>query len=126
MIAKDEEATLLRSVVRENAKSILTARRRAERRSTAYLAEAQRLSRTGSFGWRLSTGEIFWSEETFRIFQYDQTTKPTLEIILLRVHPEDAAKVKETIDRATQDGKHFEHEYRLLMPDGTVKHVHVV
>jgi PAS domain S-box-containing protein len=103
--------------------------RRAEdavRQSEAYLTEAQRLSRTGSFGWRPSTGEIFWSEETFRIFEYDRTTKPTVEVILQRIHPEDAAEVKQTIDRASQDGKHFEHEYRLVMPDGSVKHVHVV
>src|SRR5437016_3937560 len=95
-------------------------------RSEAYLAEAQRLSRTGSFGWRVSTGEIIWSEETFRIFQYDRTTTPTVELVLQRVHPEDAALVKQTIERASQDGKNFEHEYRLLMPDGSVKHVHVV
>jgi PAS domain S-box-containing protein len=96
------------------------------RRSEAYLAEAQRLSRTGSFGWRVSTGEIIWSEETFRIFQYDRTTTPTVELILQRVHPEDGALVKQTIERASQDGKNFEHEYRLLMPDASVKHVHVV
>ena len=95
-------------------------------RSEAYLAEAQGLSHTGSFGWRVSTGEIIWSEETFRIFQYDRTTKPTVELLLQRVHPEDAALVKQTIERASQDGKNFEHEYRLLMPDGSVKHVHVV
>jgi PAS domain S-box-containing protein len=95
-------------------------------RSEAYLAEAQRLSHTGSFGWRVSTGEIIWSEETFRIFQYDRTTKPTLELFLQRVHPEDAGLVEQTIELASQDGKDFEHEYRLLMPDGSVKHVHVV
>src|ERR1700719_1522319 len=68
-------------------------RKRAEeslRQSETYLAEAQRLSKTGSFGWRPSTGEILWSEETFRIFQYDRTTKPTAELILQRVHSEDA------------------------------------
>ena len=96
------------------------------RRSEAYLAEAQRLSHTGSFGWRPSTGEIMWSEETFRIFQYDRTTTPTVELVLQRVHPEDSALVKQTIDRASQDGKNFEHEYRLRMPDGSGKHVHVV
>jgi len=95
-------------------------------RSEAYLAEAQRLSHTGSFGWRVSTGEIIWSEETFRIFQYDRTTKPTVELLLQRVHPDDTALVKQTIERASQDGKNFEHEYRLLKPDGSVKHVHVV
>src|SRR5467141_1613417 len=95
-------------------------------RSEAYLAEAQGLSHTGSFGWRVSSGEISWSEETFRIFQYDRTTKPTVELILQRVHPEDAALVKRTIECASQDGKNFEHAYRLLMPDGSVKHLHVV
>src|ERR1700726_4226616 len=104
-------------------------RKRAEeslRQSEAYLAEAQRLSHTGSFGWRPSTGEILWSEETHKIFEYDQATKPSIEVILQRVHREDAASVKETVERASQDGKDFEHEYRLVMPDSGVKHVHVV
>src|SRR3984893_6671278 len=104
-------------------------RKRAEaalRLSETYLAEAQRLRHTGSFGWRPSTGEIIWSEETFRIFQYDRTTTPTVEVILQRVHPADVASVKETVERASQDGKDFDHEYRLVMPDGAVKYVHVV
>src|SRR2546422_3278501 len=104
-------------------------RRFAERkleRSEAYLAEAQRLSHTGSFGWRPSTGELLWSDETFQIFQYDRTTTPTVEVILQRVHPDDAPLVRETIERASQDGRDFEHEYRLVMPDGAVKHVDVV
>ncbi|MDX6532128.1 MAG: hypothetical protein QOH41_4418 [Blastocatellia bacterium] len=96
------------------------------RQSEAYLSEAQQLSHTGSFGWRVSTGEILWSEETFRIFQFEATTKPTVELIFQRVHPDDVAFVKQTIDRASQDGKDFDLEYRLLMPDGFVKHVHVV
>jgi len=96
------------------------------RRREAYLAEAQRLSHTGSFGWRISTGEIIWSEETFRIFQYDRATKPTVELVVQRVHPEDADLVKQTIERASREGKDFDHEYRLVMPDGFVKHVHVV
>src|ERR1700737_4588320 len=95
-------------------------------RRGAYLAEAQRLSHTGSFGWRPSTGEIFLAEETFRIFQYDPATKPTVELALRRVHPDDAALVKQTIERAPQGGKDFEHEYRLVMPDGSVKYVHVM
>jgi PAS domain S-box-containing protein len=122
----DDENELLRSVALQNANSILVARQRAERRSEAYLAEAQRLSHTGSFGWRPSTGEVLWSEETFRIFQYDRTTKPTMELVLQRVHPEDAAFVKQTIERASQDGRNFDHEYRLVMPEGSVKQVHVV
>jgi len=104
-------------------------RRQAEdalRRSEAYLAEAQRLSHTGSFGWTPSAAAIIWSEETFRIFQYERTTKPSIELILLRVHPEDVALVKQTIEQASQDGKDFEHEYRLSTPDGSVKHIQVV
>jgi PAS domain S-box-containing protein len=106
--------------------SQLTAVNEELRRSQAYLAEAQRLSHTGSFGWRVSIGEIIWSEETFRIFQYNRTTIPTVELVLQRVHPEDAAFVKQTIERASQDGRDFEHEYRLVMPDGAVKHVNVM
>ena len=104
-------------------------RHRAEdalRRSEAYLAEAQRLSKTGSFGWSVSSGGIRWSEETFRIFEYDRTTEPTVELILKRVHPEDAVHVKQTIESASMNGKDFEHEYRLVMPDHSVKYVHVV
>jgi PAS domain S-box-containing protein len=94
--------------------------------SEAFLAEAQRLSKTGSFGWCVTTGEIRWSEETFRIFQYERTTKPTVELVLQRVHPEDAAFVQQTIERASQDANDFDHEYRLVMPDGSIKYVHVV
>jgi PAS domain S-box-containing protein len=125
MTTKPDEDELLRSVALQNATSILIARQRAERRSEAYLAEAQRLSHTGSFGWRPSTDEIMWSEETFRIFQYDQSTKPTVELVLQRVHPDDAAFVRQTILRAAHDGKDFDHEYRLVMPDSSVKYVHV-
>jgi PAS domain S-box-containing protein len=110
----------------ENANSVLAERRSVERRSEAYLAEAQRLSHTGSFGWKPSTGEIIWSEETFRIFQFDPTMTPTVELVLQRVHPEDAALVQQTIARAEQDGKDFDHEYRLVMPDSSLKYVHVV
>jgi C4-dicarboxylate-specific signal transduction histidine kinase len=106
--------------------SQLTALNEELRRSQAYLAKAQRLSHTGSFGWRPSTGEIFCSEETFRIFQYDPTTTPTIELAFRRVHPDDAALVKQTIERASQDGRDFDHEYRLLMPDNSVRCVHVV
>ena len=98
----------------------------ALRSREAYLAQAQRLSQTGSFGWRPSSGEILWSEETFRIFEYDGTTKPTVGLVLERVHPEDTALVQETIERASLDGKDFDFEHRLLMPDGSVKYVRVV
>jgi PAS domain S-box-containing protein len=98
----------------------------ALRSSQMYLAEAQRLSQTGSFGWNTSSGEIFWSEESFRIFGYDYTPSVTLEMALERVHPEDKALVQRTLDRASGDGKDFDYEHRLLMPDGSVKYVRVV
>jgi PAS domain S-box-containing protein len=94
--------------------------------SEAYLAEAQSLSHTGSFGWVVSTGQIFWSEETFRIFEYEPATQPTVELILQRIHPEDKAFVRQVIDRAAQDGNDFDVEYRLLMPDQRIKYLHVI
>jgi PAS domain S-box-containing protein len=95
-------------------------------RSEAYLEEAQRLSHTGSFGWRPSTGEILWSDETFRIFQYERATIPTVGLFLQRVHPEDTTLVKRISERASRDGKDFDYECRLAMPDGSVRYVHVV
>ena len=64
-------------------------------RSETYLAGAQTLSHTGSFGWDISTGEQFWSEETYRIFEYDRTVRPTLQLALERVHPEDLQLVQQ-------------------------------
>ena len=94
--------------------------------SEMHLTEAQRLSRTGSFGWNVSTGELFWSDETFRIFQCDRAAKPTLGLIFERTHPDDRAAVQKTVQQASDDGKDFDHEHRLLMPDGSVKYVHAV
>ena len=102
--------------------------RRAEealRRSEAYLAIAQSLSQTGSFGWDVASGEIFWSLETYRIFEVDPVTKPTLEFILRRVHPDDGLRVKETFERISLDRTDFNLEHRLLMTDGRVKYVRV-
>jgi PAS domain S-box-containing protein len=104
-------------------------RRRAEnalRRSEAYLAEAQRLSHTGSFGWNISTGQIYWSPETFRIFDLEPTVTPTVEFVIQRTHPQDRTIVRETVDRASQEGQNFDFEHRLLLPDGSVKYLRVV
>src|SRR6266478_1204981 len=104
-------------------------RKKAEvelRRGKAYLTEAQRLSQTGSFGCRLSTGEMFWSEETFRIYGYDRSTQPAVVRVLERVHPEDQALVQERMDQANRDEKDCRVECRLLLPDGSVKHVCIV
>jgi PAS domain S-box-containing protein len=105
-------------------------RRQAEedlRRSEVYLAEAQRLSQTGSFGWTPSSGRIFWSDETFRIFEYEREITPTAELLMdQRVHPEDVARVRQVVERASRDGQDYAHEHRLQMPDGRVKHIRVV
>ncbi|OPY94615.1 PAS domain-containing sensor histidine kinase [Bradyrhizobium sacchari] len=128
--------------VRENAKAMLwaddrpivliacediTERKQTElalQRSEAHLAQAQELSHTGSFSWNATTGEAFWSKETFRIFQLDPQTNPAPQLVVERTHPDDRASVKEIIDKAMRDLTDFEHEYRLLLPDGSVKHIH--
>jgi len=96
------------------------------RRREAYLTGAQRLSRTGSFGWRPNSGEIVWSDETYRIFEYDCGEKPSVNMVLLRTHPQDRAFHQQVIDRASQTATDFELEYRLLLADGRVKHVHAI
>jgi len=107
----------------------ITVRKRAEaalRKSESYLAEAQKLSKTGSFGWNTSTGELFWTLETFRVFGIDPAIKPTLEIVFERIHPEERAEVRDILDRARQSAADLDFEHRLLMPDGSVKHLHVL
>src|SRR5438309_8957556 len=95
-------------------------------RREAYLTGAQRLSHTGSFGWRPASGEIVWSDETYCIFEYDRALKPTMDLVVQRVHPEDRVDFQEVIDRASGGATHFERGYRLLLPDGRVKHVHAL
>jgi len=104
-------------------------RKRAEdalRRSEAYLTEAQRLSQTGSFGWNVESGEIRWSEEAFRIFEYDPNSVPTIDMVIARTHPDDRGFVGRLIERVTRNRDNWEVEHRLLMPEGSVKYVHVV
>jgi PAS domain S-box-containing protein len=96
------------------------------RRSEAYLAEAQRLSHTGSFGWNVGRREIYWSEETFRIFEYEPKPRVTLEQILERTHPEDRSRHQEILERVSREKTEFDFEHRLLMPDNSVKYLHVV
>jgi PAS domain S-box-containing protein len=96
------------------------------RRREAYLAEAQKLSHTGSFGWKPDTGEIVWSEETYRIFEYDLSVKLTIDAVVQRVHPQDRADFQKVIDGASRGATDFEHAYRLLLPGGRVKHVHAI
>jgi predicted ATPase/signal transduction histidine kinase len=95
-------------------------------RSEASLAEGQRLSHTGSFGWSVLSGDIYWSEETYKIFELDRAVKPTLELIFQRIHPNDRDLVQQTIDRSSEARANLDLEHRLLMPDGSVKYLHVL
>ena len=103
------------------------AERTAElQRSEAYLAEAQRLSHTGSFGWDVPSGKLYWSEETFRIFECDRAEQPTIELVIQKMDPQERARVLETLDRAAQERSDLDFERRLLLPDGKIKHLHIV
>jgi len=98
----------------------------ALRRREAYLAQAQALSHTGSFGWNLTTGELHWSDEIFDILGYKKTVKPSLDLVFDRVHPDDLALVREALSRASEDQDGFDFEHKLLLPNGAIKHVHVI
>ena len=95
-------------------------------KSEAYLAEPQTLSHTHSFGWGASTGELVWSEETFRIFEYDRTIKPAVALVHERIHPEDVERVQQAFTAIAQNGSSIDLEHRLLIPDGSVKTVRVL
>lgn len=96
------------------------------KRSEAFLAEGQRLSRTGSFSWRLSSGEIIWSEELYRIFDFEPGTLITPQRIGSRIHPQDMPFINDVVNQARTVGADLDHEHRLQMPDRTVKHLHVM
>jgi PAS domain S-box-containing protein len=108
----------------------ITERKRAqealERIQAAYLAEAQSLSHTGSFAWVADEGDIVWSEECARIYEFEPTAKPTVETLMEMIHPDDLARVQQTYQRMLEDGDRIDTEHRLLMADGSIKHVHVV
>ncbi len=96
------------------------------RRREAYLTEAQRLSHTGSFGWNISNGDHFWSEETYHIFGLNRAVKPSLDLVLRHVHPDDRDLVRKIVHRASTDGEDFEVKYRIRLLNGLVKHLHVI
>ncbi|WP_460141240.1 PAS domain-containing protein [Pseudomonas sp. S2_E01] len=98
----------------------------ALRQSEAFLAKAQRLSSTGTFSWHAGSNDIIWSEETYRILDLDPGIRPTFDLLYTRIHPEDLSSYKEMIRCQRKKGGDFEHEHRLQLLDGTVKHVHLV
>jgi PAS domain S-box-containing protein len=106
----------------------ITERKLAEeklRRSEACLAEGQRLSHTGSWAWNVHTGDLFWSQEQFRIFGLDpEKVKPTYEMAFEMVHPEDRSILRRDFEKAVNEQCDFEANYRITRPDGTIRHMH--
>ena len=100
----------------------------ARRESEAYLAEAQRLSHTGSWAWAPATGEIrYWSEETYRVLGFDpEAGPPRFEKFFGRLYPEDQDRVRELFGIAIAEKADFETDYRVVHPSGAVKHIHAV
>jgi signal transduction histidine kinase/CheY-like chemotaxis protein len=123
--------TRLSRLVPSVQRALREARERAERkkaeealrRSEMHLAEAERLSHTGSFGWNASTGDIYWSDGAYRIYECELTTKPTVQLVIDRIHPDDRILLRQILDRAAKEGCDFIAEHRLFMADGSVKHV---
>lgn len=116
-----EQFTHIASIAIERAQS-----EAALKRSEAFLAKAQRLSSTGSFSWCVATGEITWSEQTYRIYGIDPGVPVTFELVGTRMHPEDRQWFQELVERAQREGRDLEFEHRLQMPDLSVKYLHVV
>jgi PAS domain S-box-containing protein len=91
-----------------------------------YLAEVQRLSHSGTFGWKVSSGKFVWSDETYRILGFTRGTNPTLDLVFKRIHLGDRDRLQQLGDRAAQNGMDLDVEHRIHMPDGAIKYVHVV
>lgn len=125
-IAARKKAEIGLRELSESLEAKVQLRTRELRRSEAFLAEAQRLSATGSFSWRVATGEITASEQLYRIFELDQSVPMTIELIRSRIHREDLKSFHDVIKRARSAGGGFEFEHRLLTPDHSVKHLHMV
>ena len=115
-----EQVTHIASIAVERAQAEETLKR-----SQVFLAEAQRLSSTGSFAWRVPTGEIIWSEETYRIYEIDPALPVTFDLVGTRIHPEEASWFQSLLGRASSEGRDLEFEHRLQMPDQSVRYLHV-
>jgi PAS domain S-box-containing protein len=110
----------------EKANEDLKAAQAELQRRWQYLAEAQRLSHSGTFGWKVRSGELVWSDETYRILGFTRQTNPTLDLVFDRIHPEDLDRMREIRDLATQNGMDLDVEHRILLPDGSIKYLHAV
>src|SRR5246500_1234289 len=110
----------------EKANEELKAAQAELQRRWQYLAEAQKLSHSGTFGWKVSSGELVWSDETYRILGFARETNPTLDLVFDRIHPEDLDRMREVKDRAARNGMDLDVEHRILLPDGAIKYLHAV
>jgi signal transduction histidine kinase len=121
-----EDITARKQTEAANDLPAIAQRKEELRRSEEFLAEAQRLSLTGSFSWRVATDEITWSDQLYRIFEFDPGMPVTLQLIATRVHPEDMPRLHDMLERARDAGTDFEYEHRLQMPDQSIKYLHIV
>jgi PAS domain S-box-containing protein len=110
----------------EKANEDLKAAQAELQRRWQYLAEAQRLSHSGTFGWKVSSGELIWSDETYRILGFTRETHPTLDLVFDRIHPGDRDHMQQLRDRAARNGMDLDVEHRMLLPDSSIRYVHVV
>src|ERR1700732_2146002 len=103
----------------------ITERKQAEeelRRSEGFLAQGERIGHIGSWGWHVATGLVYWSKEHFRIFDYEpETTKPSNSLFVERIHPDDRFSFEEILNRAVRDKSDFEYDYRIVLPDRSIK-----
>jgi len=130
-VLKERLSRIVSSVHR----ALREARERAERkqaeqqlrRSEAFLAEGQRISHTGSWGWTLSCGKLVWSEEQYRILGFEPgQAEPSVELFLTAVHPEDRSRIRETLEEATQAKRSYAMDYRVVLPGGSIRHLRSV
>ena len=122
-----DRVTVLQSLASQAAISLENAGLYSDlQRSEAFLAQGQSISQTGSFGWTTGGREFYWSEEIYNILEYDRATTASLDLALERIHPGDRDRARQTLDAARSERADFDSEHRLLMPDGGVKHVHVI
>src|SRR6202167_6749211 len=104
----------------EKANEDLKASQAELQRRWQYLAEAQRLSHSGTFGWKVNSGELDWSDETYSILGFTRETNLTLDLVFDRIHPDDRERLRHLRDLATKDGMDLDDEHRLVMHDGVV------
>lgn len=122
-LARDDLQSAFHELARVN--QALMAENAERSRIEAFLDAAQALSRTGSFSWKVASGEIFWSKEGYRVLEVDPTSKPTISFVLERVHPDDRHILQHEIERAKRGGQGYDYEHRWLTPKGSMKHFHV-